>query len=345
MATRGRSTGTCERHRDKDMSTSSIMIWFKHTLRAWAVISIAAVAFAWVSYQSEFQAWVVTIGGSIDAVIFLRWIAVALVVAFLAAIASRKFLDTVLLRVVDDFESFDHHGVIRDPWAMSVEGRLLWLLAVAAGLAIIGIAFLDAKLYFFLIEENGLIELGSFAMWGSAALMLAVIWIVNRPRSTPSRFVHAGFLLFFIVCAGEEISWGQQIFRFDSPDIIISINKQGETNLHNIGSISVFAHVFFMIAIGVFVLLPWLEHRFDRLRLYLGHYGLPIVHVYATRVFLTTLLVWLIVGIRFGTLGFHPYSAWGYYTQMDDEVFEFFTAYAFFVFAALNLASRVRASR
>lgn len=56
------------------------------------------------------------------------------------------------------------------------------------------------------------------------------------------------------------------------------------------------------------------------------------------------LTTWVIVGLRFGTLGFHPYSfyAENYYTQLDDELFEFLIAFSFFSFAVLNYRLRGR---
>lgn len=40
--------------------------------------------------------------------------------------------------------------------------------------------------------------------------------------------------LFFIVCAGEEISWGQRIFGWKTPDELKKDNAQGEINIHNL---------------------------------------------------------------------------------------------------------------
>jgi hypothetical protein len=40
--------------------------------------------------------------------------------------------------------------------------------------------------------------------------------------------------LFFIVCFGEEINWGQRILNIETPEKIQKINAQGEFNLHNI---------------------------------------------------------------------------------------------------------------
>ncbi len=40
--------------------------------------------------------------------------------------------------------------------------------------------------------------------------------------------------LFFFVCAGEEISWGQRILGFETPEEVLAVNEQGEFNLHNL---------------------------------------------------------------------------------------------------------------
>ncbi|MCL2038202.1 hypothetical protein FWG95_04370 [Candidatus Saccharibacteria bacterium] len=48
----------------------------------------------------------------------------------------------------------------------------------------------------------------------------------------------ASFLLIFvlIMMAGEELSWGQRIFGWETPADYAQINKQGETNLHNLAT-------------------------------------------------------------------------------------------------------------
>jgi hypothetical protein len=51
--------------------------------------------------------------------------------------------------------------------------------------------------------------------------------------------------------------------------------------------------------------------------------------------------VWVFLGVRFGTLGFHPFSLWDHYTQMDDEMFEFGAAYAFVSLSVCDLTRRI----
>jgi len=40
--------------------------------------------------------------------------------------------------------------------------------------------------------------------------------------------------ILFLICFGEEVSWGQRVFQWMTPEWLKEINFQGETNLHNI---------------------------------------------------------------------------------------------------------------
>lgn len=40
--------------------------------------------------------------------------------------------------------------------------------------------------------------------------------------------------ILFLICFGEEVSWGQRVFHWMTPEWLKEINRQGETNLHNI---------------------------------------------------------------------------------------------------------------
>jgi hypothetical protein len=43
-----------------------------------------------------------------------------------------------------------------------------------------------------------------------------------------------GLTLFHLLCAGEEISWGQRLFGFATPEAVVKHNQQQEFNLHNL---------------------------------------------------------------------------------------------------------------
>ena len=40
--------------------------------------------------------------------------------------------------------------------------------------------------------------------------------------------------ILFLICFGEEVSWGQRFFNWNTPGWLEAINLQGETNIHNI---------------------------------------------------------------------------------------------------------------
>ena len=85
--------------------------------------------------------------------------------------------------------------------------------------------------------ETGLIEIATvlFALWGSWTAAL----IVRDRRLLPHPAMALWFGLFTIslfFLAGEEASWGQSWFHWQTPESYAAINRQGETNLHNLSS-------------------------------------------------------------------------------------------------------------
>lgn len=69
----------------------------------------------------------------------------------------------------------------------------------------------------------------------------------------------SGLALLFFVCAGEEISWGQRLIGFGTPDFMDDANEQGEFNLHNLGFTSLRPIVIFSTIVQFFgIILPLL---------------------------------------------------------------------------------------
>jgi hypothetical protein len=222
--------------------------------------------------------------------------------------------------------------------------------AAVAGVLFATLSVVDVDAYSNLIAEDGPVEYGSSIVWFAAALTtLAGLVVVRRHREPGARRAHALpyllLILFFVVAGGEEISWGQRLIGYQPPDELLQVNKQHEANLHNIGSISVYSNAFFLLTLGMFLLAPILQAKNARVRELTTRHRLPVVDRRATQVYAIVLAVWVFLGVRFGTLGFHPFSAWGHYTQMDDEVFELGAAYAFAAFSVCDLARRLTASR
>ncbi|MEM7651427.1 MAG: hypothetical protein AAF204_05020, partial [Pseudomonadota bacterium] len=74
-----------------------------------------------------------------------------------------------------------------------------------------------------------------FALAGFIVALLCLKILIKKPQ---------GFLIFWTSCfalgclyiAGEEVSWGQHIFDWATPEFWSSVNDQNETNLHNTSS-------------------------------------------------------------------------------------------------------------
>ncbi len=272
---------------------------------------------------------------------FLRLVAGALGLLFLVLFCLRRPLGRLADRLAEDVArvlaatpSLPPAYVGTRAWPV-----LLWILT-AAGLFAVIQACVAPQAYERLIQEDGVVEQATALSFLAGALATFVGFFRVRTHARVAKTVYALMTLFLIVCMGEEISWGQRIFGFASPEGLAALNKQGEANLHDIGSISVFENAFFLLTLVVFLLVPYLLRRTPGLRVWLHHHDLPRVHPRLARLFLVGLVTWVVIGSRFGTLGFHPFSLWGYYTQLDDEIFEFVAAFCFFAFALLDLVIR-----
>lgn len=104
------------------------------------------------------------------------------------------------------------------------------LLAAGAVAALMG---KDA--YHWLTREDGFAE-NMQVVFYSLSFVLSLV-LAHRLRGTQTRWIAPLYLylaagFFFLV--GEELSWGQRILGWSTPESLQAINKQRETNLHNI---------------------------------------------------------------------------------------------------------------
>jgi hypothetical protein len=117
-------------------------------------------------------------------------------------------------------------------------GEAWWWLGIPALLAIglVTAQAISRDFYatWILPEGYGFLELGQFFI--AFAGMAVGLKLAFRP------FVRTHRLLFIFVCvaalgclyiAGEEHSWGQHFFHWQTPEYWAEINRQNETNLHN----------------------------------------------------------------------------------------------------------------
>jgi len=100
------------------------------------------------------------------------------------------------------------------------------------------IRYYDTAAYNLLFEsEVGIVELAT------PAVLLVAIAAGGAALRYRGRFLGAWLNLWVplltLACfyfAGEELSWGQHLFGWATPEYLNTINDQGETNIHNISS-------------------------------------------------------------------------------------------------------------
>jgi len=97
--------------------------------------------------------------------------------------------------------------------------------------------FGDKSLLYKITKEDGIIEyLGAFFLFLTSLLLFLTCFFYLRKNNKTryQKIIFIFFALAFFLAAGEEISWGQRVFDFKTPQYLKTINDQNEINLHNI---------------------------------------------------------------------------------------------------------------
>jgi hypothetical protein len=83
--------------------------------------------------------------------------------------------------------------------------------------------------------EDRLVEWITVANFTLAAVFAGLSWRTLRHAGHRRiALLQALLAAVFLLIVLEEISWGQRIFGFETPDAIAEVNFQGETTLHNL---------------------------------------------------------------------------------------------------------------
>ena len=120
----------------------------------------------------------------------------------------------------------------------SAKSVLVWgLIALVVVGSIMVTYFVDMDTYIWLGTEDKFGEDMTAVFYFVAGIMLVVH--ARRRMKAGSTLSQQGLPillgLFFLFIAAEEISWGQRIIGFGTPESMQSVNKQGEFNIHNFG--------------------------------------------------------------------------------------------------------------
>ena len=102
------------------------------------------------------------------------------------------------------------------------------ILAALGIASMLVLARTNGSAYEQLVQEDRFVE------WLTVAFFLAAA-IVGGIRAMQTRSIGDGLVvLFCLVAAGEEVSWGQRFIGFTPPDLFLANNAQQEANLHNL---------------------------------------------------------------------------------------------------------------
>lgn len=109
----------------------------------------------------------------------------------------------------------------------------LWVPILLIGIQIVLEIIFDASIMKIISAENGPQELFEFLIIGAAAV---VALRTLREMDKSNRWLVFWIGLAAACClyvAIEEISWGQSILKWNTPEFWLEVNKQKETNFHN----------------------------------------------------------------------------------------------------------------
>ena len=124
---------------------------------------------------------------------------------------------------------------------------------ILLGYTFLGVYFPDSPVLH-LGGEDGVVEYLGALFWGAAAVICGYRLLTGQGP----RLLLALWMLLSFVAMGEEVSWFQRLLGIETPPEIAAINRQGETNLHNLDLPFSSQNLFRAGFIAYFLLLPLL---------------------------------------------------------------------------------------
>ncbi len=229
-------------------------------------------------------------------------------------------------------------------------------VALVVGFSYLVLLAIDAETVDRLGWEDGPIETAGalFFLVASAGFLAASVRTIRRSRDRGGvdvwpTVVFSLLALLMFVCFGEELSWGQRIFNWESPPVFSEFNAQNETNLHNIqavhqwntdgsekgfvGKLVNMNRLFSVFWLGTFLIFPLAVLKSDRLRRWAERLRIPVPPLWTGSLFLGSFLLYKVLAfIHRDTLRAHAL----------DELKEasYAAIYAFIAAAVLVAGSR-----
>ncbi len=213
------------------------------------------------------------------------------------------------------------------------------------------IAFLDTSIVIPLGQEDGWIESLGAGFFLLASCMLLICFFISGKRDPETeikktanyrKFYYLLLALVLFVCFGEEISWGQRIWGWETPESFKAINAQQETNLHNLwmfepgnpdGSsksglekLFVLASLFSLFTFALFILIPLLNRISSLIHRFIEKIQMPAIPLWYGGLVLINYIVFHIFNFSFS-------GSPGQFLRALNELKEANYAFVYAVFA------------
>jgi hypothetical protein len=146
-------------------------------------------------------------------------------------------LKTIVARCVTQFDADAQMWNTPRPMARVIAVAPIILVGIVTLLAALAI---DASSPFrsvfrWVTDEDSLLEWLQFFCVLAASIIFGGIGLsLLRRRQQGIGLLYLLLMVATLFVAGEEISWGQRVFGWSTPEALADINHQNETNVHNI---------------------------------------------------------------------------------------------------------------
>ncbi|MGB3592217.1 MAG: hypothetical protein WBA16_11085 [Nonlabens sp.] len=191
--------------------------------------------------------------------------------------------------------------------AIKSKEYLIYLTFVFSIGSSILLLYFNPELFQILGREDHIAEYGTAVLLGCVSVILFLVFLRIRGEY---KFLSVLFLItsiLFFLGMGEEVSWGQRIVGFGTPEDLAAINDQDEVNFHNINKYffdSLLLHGILFLCLIIIVLRLLKFRTFINIPLPSAFVTLSalVVTMYAGHYFYWS--YWALV-IGMGTIGLH----------------------------------------
>lgn len=206
-------------------------------------------------------------------------------------------------------------------WNLS-GGWLLLIMIVPYIIALSGViaALFGKDVYKIYTDEDGIVEYLQVLCWVFSftfSVKIAMHQFSADEKTIAALFAFLSVFILFVI--GEEISWGQRILGWGTPEALQAINKQDETNVHNIYGVG-YAFKWLHLLVGAYgTFMPIVVLRSKKLARYRTLTSLFVPH-YTLIPFFSLHFLWHVYRRFFSAWGQKHYFAVTHYTEVIELI-------------------------